>query len=158
MDDFEQFFRASYPRVVRTLTITVGSRDRAEELAQEAFARAFRRWRVVRRADRPEAWVIVVAMNVERRRWNRAGKEASRAPAPERESADPADVVVTSLTTSDALGLLSPRQRAVVVLRYLADLPFAQVADALGMTEGTARATLHQALTRLRVELAEGDA
>ena len=57
----------------------------------------------------------------------------------------------------DAIATLPPRQREAVVLRYLADLPLADVADAMGCALGTVKATLHQALKALRIEFEETD-
>ena len=57
----------------------------------------------------------------------------------------------------EAITTLPPRQREAVVLRYLADLPLADVAEAMGCALGTVKATLHQALGSLRVELEEDD-
>jgi RNA polymerase sigma factor (sigma-70 family) len=61
--------------------------------------------------------------------------------------------VATAIDLREALDRLTGRQRAAVVLRYLADLPIAQIAIALGCAEGTAKATLHQALAILRIDL-----
>src|SRR4051812_30340894 len=68
---FEEFFRERYVEVVRSLRLVVGDDTRAEELAQEAFTRAFRRWSRVSALDRPVAWVYVVATNEARRAWRR---------------------------------------------------------------------------------------
>ena len=56
-----------------------------------------------------------------------------------------------------ALNQLGERQRAAVVLRYFADLPLAEIAAVMGCATGTVKATLHQALDRLRIELEVGD-
>ena len=56
-----------------------------------------------------------------------------------------------------ALAQLTDRQRAVVVLRYVADLPLAEIAEVMGCAVGTVKATLHQALAHLRVELEADD-
>lgn len=70
---------------------------------------------------------------------------------------DPAGRVATSVTLKAALVELSPRQRAVVVLRCLADLSTAEVADALRCAPGTVEATLHVGLKRLKIDLEKGD-
>jgi RNA polymerase sigma factor (sigma-70 family) len=144
--------------VLRTVALTLGDRHRAEEVTQEAFARAYRRWRSVRTMDRPDAWVIVVAVNAERRRWRRDEGADLVEDVEDTHTGDHASGVVARVAVSKALANLTARQRAVVVLRYLADLPFSEVAEALGCAEGTARATLHQALARMRIDLADGEA
>jgi RNA polymerase sigma-70 factor (sigma-E family) len=151
---FEEFFRERYGEVVRSMRLMVGDHARAEELAQEAFTRACRHWRRVCRLDHPVAWVYVVACNEARRGWRRDRRAASTvassaAPVVE----DAIRTVATVLDVRAALAHLTERQRAAVVLRYLADLPLADIADVMGCATGTVKATLHQALAHLRVEL-----
>ena len=148
---FEGFFRAHYGAVLRSVALTVGDRDRAEDVTQEAFARACRRWRSVSAMDKPVAWVYVVALNAERSRWRREQRAPEPVPVPD--ARDPSGAVLDTMTIRTALDVLTPRQRAVVVLRYLADLSTADVARVMGCAPGTVKATLHQALQRLRVDL-----
>jgi RNA polymerase sigma factor (sigma-70 family) len=84
-----------------------------------------------------------------RSRWDRAARLLSGAEV----VADPAGQVVTRDVMLTALGDLSPRQRACVVLRYYQDLPVAQVASALGVAEGTVKRYLSEAMTRLAARL-----
>jgi RNA polymerase sigma-70 factor (ECF subfamily) len=156
VDDFEIFFRECYGSVVRAVAMAVGDRGRAEDLAQEAFARAFRRWRVVSAMERPVTWVYVVAMNAERSRWRREERASRCDDQMQVVLDDPATGVTTGVVVRDALGRLPPRQRCAVALRYLADLRIAEVAEVMGCAEGTVKATLHQALRNLRVDL-EGE-
>lgn len=157
MDNFEAFFAEHYSSVVRAIALAVGDRGRAEELSQEAFARACRRWRSVSAMERPWAWVYVVALNEERRRWRRDRPREVEAAARVQTAPDHAGTVLTSLSLRAALDQLTARQRAAVVLRYLADLSVADVAAAMGCAEGTAKATLHQALRRMRIEMEDDD-
>ena len=129
---------------------------RAEDAVQEAFLKAFRKWRSVRSMTKPEAWVLVVAINAERRSWRRGPVVASR-DVDGVSVRDHAGPVTTAITVRDVLAQLTVRQRTTVVLRYLADLPLAEIASALGCAEGTVKATLHQALSKLRIELADGE-
>lgn len=152
MDDFETFFQIHYPATLRAVVLAIGDAGRAEDLTQEAFARAFRRWSSVSKYERPVAWVYVVALNAERKRWRRD----RRAPEPEQGVdlvPDVAGGVLRTMVVRDALEKLAPRQRAAVVLRYLGDLTVADIADVMGCAEGTVKATLHQALQHLRVDL-----
>jgi RNA polymerase sigma-70 factor (sigma-E family) len=157
-EGFDEFFDAHYPQVVRALGLAFGDRQTAEDTAQEAFARALRRWSSVRGMERPVGWVYVVAMNVGRRaaaRRQRDARSESEAmpPAP----VDATGTVVTRLALRDALALLPPRQREVVVLRYLADLSVDETADAMRCAKGTVKSTLHAALAALRIELDDDD-
>ena len=67
-DDFEEFYEASYRRVVALVAAIVGDRHQAEDIAQEAFSRALTRWPRVARYDLPEAWVRRVALRLTDRR------------------------------------------------------------------------------------------
>jgi RNA polymerase sigma-70 factor (sigma-E family) len=153
---FEEFFRERYGEVVRSMRLLVGDHARAEELTQEAFARACRHWRRVRALDRPVAWVYVTATNEARREWRREARVAPTSPvAPIAD--DASGSVATTLDVRAALAQLTDRQRAAVVLRYVADLPLAEIAEIMGCATGTVKATLHHALAHLRVELEADD-
>jgi RNA polymerase sigma-70 factor (ECF subfamily) len=157
VDDFEDFFGQCYGSVVRAVAMAVGDRGRAEDLAQEAFARAFRRWRVVSVMERPVTWVYVVALNAERKRWRREEGVLSYDDQSEMVDDDLAGGVTTAVVVKDALARLAPRQRCAVTLRYLADLQIAEVAEVMACAEGTVKATLHQALRNLRIDLEGGE-
>ena len=103
--------------------------------------------------DRPDGWVYVVAMNQLRDHWRRL----ERAQPGEPVECDNNGAVVTRLSVREAIATLPPRQRQAVVLRYLADLPLVDVAEAMGYALGTVKATLHQALRAMRVELEEDE-
>jgi RNA polymerase sigma factor (sigma-70 family) len=105
--------------------------------------------------DRPDGWVYVVAMNQLRDRWRRGERRRERAPELADGAADNTSAVVTRLSVREAIATLPARQRQAVVLRYLADLSLADVADAMGCATGTVKATLHQAMQSMRVELDE---
>src|SRR5437588_10404862 len=64
--DFESFFQAEYPRLLRALYLVCGSRYEAEELAQDAFVRAYERWTLVLRADNQAGYVYRIAINLYR--------------------------------------------------------------------------------------------
>jgi RNA polymerase sigma-70 factor (sigma-E family) len=156
--DFESFFADEYGEVLRTVALAIGDRARAEEVTQEAFARAFRRWRTVSRADRPAAWVYVVALNAERSRFRRDSRvDLDPAPA-DRTARDAIEPALARVVVEGLLERLPPRQRAAIVLRYLGDLTVPEVARALGCAEGTVKSTLHDALRNLRVEMEGADA
>jgi RNA polymerase sigma factor (sigma-70 family) len=151
--DFDEFYTTYFDRVARALVVAGADRESAWDATQEAFARALRRWRTVREMDRPDGWVYVVAMNQQRDRWRR---DERRRAVPQSEADDAADNtggIATRLSVRELITTLPPRQREAVVLRFLTDLPLSDVADAMGCALGTAKATLHQALQTLRVEL-----
>jgi RNA polymerase sigma-70 factor (ECF subfamily) len=145
---FDDAFRAEYPAVVRVVAPIVGSRADAEGVAQDAFVKAYTRWRSIGRYDRPGAWVRRVAIRdavrVAERSRRAAGTRAAKS-GPD----DPADAVATQVDLTRLLGELPARQRACVVLHHLADWPVADVAEALGCAEATVRVHLHRARAAL---------
>jgi RNA polymerase sigma-70 factor (ECF subfamily) len=146
---FEAFYAGAYPPVLRSLALALRDSSLAEEVAQEAFIRAFVRWHRVRAMERPQGWVYIVAVRIAFRR------KRSEPSTDARVDIEPpfADTVVTRATVRAALEQLPERQRVAVVLRYLADLSLAEVADAMDIALGTVKSTLHAALGRLGVEL-----
>lgn len=149
--DFEAFFVEHHRAVVQALTLALADRARAEDAAQDAFAKAYRQWKRVAMMDRPVAWVYVVALNGARKDLRRDRS----APIPDLAgpAADHAATTAVKVSVRDALDVLAPRQRVAIVLRYLSDLQVAEVAKAMGCSEGTAKATLHTALAKLRTHL-----
>lgn len=156
MDDFDEFFFEHYARVVASLRLACGELDEAEDAAQNAFAKALVRWRLVSVMGRPATWVYVVAVRELRRRSRRrddligAGHDGENGALP-----DHADAVVTAAVTERALRALPPRQRLAVVLRFHGDLTVPEASRAMGCSEGTVKSTLHAALDRLRLDLGD---
>lgn len=152
-DEFASFFRAEYPGIVGELSLILGDRSRAEDVVQEAFARAFARWRRLSSYERPGAWVRRVAIRVALRVRNPkvllvgAALDGTRTLRSDRGR---------DLDLARAIGKLPPAQRVAVVLHYLRDLPVAEVASALGCKEATARVHLHRARGSLARMLDEG--
>lgn len=136
---FVQLYEAEFPAVFRAVYAMCGDRRLAEDAAQEAFARALERWRRLR--DRPwvGAWVTTTALNVARRGLRRRPVGAAAA-----EDA-PAVDLDARMDLVRAIGGLPPRQQEAVVLHYVADLPVAEVAAAMGVEEGTVKAHLSRA-------------
>jgi RNA polymerase sigma factor (sigma-70 family) len=152
-DEFTRFFDDHYEPIVRSLTLVFGDRPRAEDAAQVGFERAYRKWRIVGSLDRPATWVYVVALRDARRQLQRE----DRRPRPDLEldAVGFDDASATGMDIRASLATLPLRQRTAVVLRYLGGLSGAEVATAMGCTEGTVKATLHHALARLRVDLTD---
>lgn len=156
--EFEQYVAARGPALQRLAYVLTGDAHAAEDLTQAALYDVLRHWRRVARAGHPDAYVRRVVVNrylSEHRR--RASSELvlddveplSTASAP-----DPATGVAARDEVRHALSALAPRARAVLVLRYYADLDDAAIADALGIAPGTVRATASRALAALREALA----
>jgi RNA polymerase sigma factor (sigma-70 family) len=154
-DSFERFYELERLGVCRALTLALGDRAAAEEATQEAFVKAWLRWRRVSRMERPAGWVYVVAVR-HALRARRSLDRSSGLAAPARDVAvGVSDVDVDQrLDVHALLDRLAPRQRLAVVLRYYADLPLDDIAGAMACSPGTVKSTLHTALERLRVETA----
>ena len=152
--EFDVFFKDEYAPMVRALTLAFGNRSLAEDAAQEGFSRALDRWSRVGMMHRPAGWVYVVALRYERRRLR--GRSYS-VQTDRRGQLDEAGAVLDRMTVMAMLDRLTPRQRRAIVLRYHADLPLKEISAALGCRVGTVKATLHQALSALRVSSTEED-
>jgi RNA polymerase sigma factor (sigma-70 family) len=151
---YEVFFDEYYEHVRRALAVAFADPVLAEDSAQDAFARAYVHWRSVSMMERPAGWVYVVALRGGRRQRSRRVETVAPEPVPE---PDPVPTLVERDELDEMLRRLPERQRIAIVLRYLADLPIADVAAAMGCAVGTVKSTLHAALTRLRVELHDLD-
>jgi RNA polymerase sigma-70 factor (sigma-E family) len=151
-EGFAQFIEARERALQRTAWLLTSDWALAQDLVQTALARSWPHWGRIRRVDDPEIYVRRVMVNTwatwHRRRWRaeRPYGILKDRPAPGDMAAD----VATRLAVSDVLAALTERQRAVVVLRLFDDLSEAQVAQILDCAPGTVRATLSQALARLR--------
>ena len=149
--DFASFYAEARDDCLRTVLASTGDLDRARDLTDEAFARAWASWRKVSRHPAPRAWVVRTALNAGVSAWRRHRREVlTDAVAPE------------TLTTSSqlvdpevmaALRQLPPRQRQVVALRIFLDLDTAATAEVLGIAPGTVTAHLARAMATLRTEL-----
>jgi RNA polymerase sigma factor (sigma-70 family) len=150
--DFEAFFARRYELTRRALALMLGDGDLAEDAAQEAFARALSRWGHAARIDHPDAWVVRVGVNHARDVLRKRAREHRhrRHPVP---STDFTGAVDDSLAIRAELGNLTARRREAIVLRYYLDLSLDEVALAMGCALGTAKSTLHAALTDMRVAI-----
>jgi RNA polymerase sigma-70 factor (ECF subfamily) len=151
------FVQVEHPRIVGALALYCGDLDLAEELAQEALARACRDWTHVTTLRSPGAWTHRVAINLANS-WYRRRAAEQRARARHGPSddgigpeADPADV----LALRAAVAGLPRRQRAAIVLRYFTDLSVAETAVALGCAEGTVKSLTWKGVAGLRAVLGE---
>lgn len=146
-ESFEDFVAARRPGLVRTAYLLTGSQHDAEDLVQTALLKVVPKWSRI--ADRPEPYVRQVLAREHinrwrRRRWREVFPEHPPDPAAaEADHADREDLRV-------ALMALSPRQRAVLVLRYYEDLTERETAAQLGISVGSVKSYAREALLRLR--------
>jgi RNA polymerase sigma-70 factor (sigma-E family) len=151
--EYLDFVAQATPSLFRIAYALTGRQQDAEDLLQTALERLVPRWR---RVEDPTAYVRRIMYHEHIGRWRRWGRRevpvealADR-PAPD----DPAQSVVLRHALRAALRELGPRQRAVLVLRYLEDRSEAEVADILGCSPKTVASQASRALHRLRTRYA----
>ena len=153
-EDFDAFYTATARRVVHHVYALCGDLAEAQDVTQEAYARAWQRWSTVGAYEDPEGWVRTVAWRLTANRWRglrrwfaaraRLGRETP-APGP-----NPDRVALLA-----ALRRLPDAQRLVVVLHHLHDLPVAEIARTTGMREGTVKSYLSRGRAALAVLLTD---
>jgi RNA polymerase sigma-70 factor (sigma-E family) len=158
MADFEDFVAESAESLLRTAHLITWDAGEAEDLVQECLLKVARRWTRVRRMDQPLAYARRVLINLavdggEKRSRRRSELDADD-PALERPANDVLAALHTREELLDALARLTPRQRAVLVLRYFNDLTETEVAAVLGCSPGTVKSNASRGLARLREVLA----
>ena len=150
--EFERYFRARRDTVRRTAYLLCGDWHRADDHAQSAFVALHRHWRRVRDKDALDAWMrrtlVRAVVDESRRPWRRE-RSTDEIVAVDQVVADPGADVATRHVLVDGLRAVPPRQRAVLVLRYWAGLPVAEVADVLGCSAATVTSTASRASARL---------
>ncbi|HEY1420058.1 MAG TPA: sigma-70 family RNA polymerase sigma factor [Candidatus Dormibacteraeota bacterium] len=154
--DFERLYQASYGKILGTLTAMLGDRAAAEDCAQDAFERAYKKWPAWQPIAPAEAWVHRIAINAavsyqRKMRLREVGEVIRRigrpglAPDPQ-ELAEHRDLAA-------ALAKLPPKQAAAIVLRHYHGYTNRAIAQALGIPERTVASRLAVAKERLRVML-----
>jgi RNA polymerase sigma-70 factor (sigma-E family) len=161
-DGFREFATARLGALSRTAYLLTGDHHAAEDLLQDVLVIVAVRWSRVAAADNPMAYVRRILYHElvsswRRGRYRRAEVSSDQLP----EHPDPRDETTTvdrRVLLRRALARLTPRQRAVIVLRFFEDLSEADAAAALGCSVGTVKSQTNYALKRLREtapELAE---
>jgi RNA polymerase sigma-70 factor (sigma-E family) len=148
---FLALFAASFETMKR-LAYLLGADD-PENIAQESFVRLHARWDTLAGSDKAASYLRRTVVNLSRTRLRhlRVVRRTPRELLLDEESAEAQ--VLTRLehrSLRAALATLPQRQRQVLVLRYWLDLDHAEIGDTLGIAVGTVKATVHQALARLR--------
>ncbi|GAB3937869.1 SigE family RNA polymerase sigma factor [Micromonospora vulcania] len=151
--EFVEFARAASARLVHAAYLMTGDYHRAEDAAQTALVRTYASWSRIRDDD-AYGYARRTMVNHLVDAWRRPIREYATEEVPEQRRDDVADEVATRRWLTAMLGALSPRERAIVVLRYYFDLPEAQVARELSISVGTVKSTSSRALEKLRATTA----
>jgi len=161
--EFERFVTDLADQLLRAAYLMAGNLAEAEDLVQETLLRVARRWHKVQMMDHPAAYarriLVNLAIDGAEQRANRAGElgiPGSTRVLDQADSRAERDLLAVDTQTDlvRALASLSPRQRAIIILRYWADLPETEVAEILGCSTGTVKSTASRGLARLREVLA----
>lgn len=157
---FARLVDAYHLDLVRVAYVVCGDAAMAEDAAQSAWWIAWRKLRGIREPERIRAWLVSVAANEARKLVRRAHKAGVvEIPMGPREglgpgfvAADPAGAI-DGLDLARALRRLDPEDRALVALRYVADLDSGELGTAAGMSASGVRSRLQRILQRLRKDL-----
>lgn len=150
-EQFEEFVAARFPALVRSARLLVADPSSAEDLVQDALMRCVPVWSRIE--GDPEGYVRTTMVRANISRWRRRRvAESPMATLPESATWD------AEVTEQDALRRalagLGPRQRAVVVLRYVEERSVSEVAQMMGCSPGTVKSQASAGLSRLRILLA----
>ncbi|MFE3452092.1 SigE family RNA polymerase sigma factor [Nonomuraea sp. NPDC059194] len=150
-EGFHEFVTARGVALSRTAFLLTGDHHTAADLVQEALAKTAARWRRIAAGGNPEAYVRTVMLN-QLRTWRRPRRLAffAAAEVPETAGPDESGGSDRKIMLARALAVLTPRQRAVLYLRFYEDLSESQVAARLNCSVGTVKRHTHDALGRLR--------
>jgi RNA polymerase sigma-70 factor, ECF subfamily len=156
-EDFDGFYIATRDRLFHALYAMTGDLAEAQDVVQEAYARAWQRWSTVSTYDDPAAWVRTVAWRLAVSRSRKARNRLGAAlrlhaitPPVKEPSPDTAAIVA-------ALRALPDTQRRALALHYLCDLSVDAVAAETGVSAGTVKSRLSRGRTALAAVLAETD-
>jgi RNA polymerase sigma-70 factor (sigma-E family) len=156
--DFDRFVAEHGRDLERYAFVLSGDSATAQDLVQTALLKTYRQWRRVSQVEHPGAYVRKILTNAYLD-LRRRPTEQSMADLPDLAAdgllVDPVNRVVAADQIRRALTVLSPQQRAVIVLRHLAGLDDAAIADELGCGQGTVRTHASRGLQRMRAVLDE---
>lgn len=149
---FDEFVAARQPSLLRYATALTGDPHAAADLLQHALTGTWRHWRRIRDGS-PEAYVRRAMLHAAASRWRRQVSRESVVAEPPDGPVGPDHAVATVERDAlwRALRGLPPRQRAVLVLRFLDDLSEAETAALLGISTGTVKSSTSRALASLRL-------
>jgi len=150
----ESLFHTHYPHVVYTAFGLVGDWDLAEQLAQEAYLRLWRRWRLLADPQAAPSYLQRIVVNLSRETIRRRiiERRALKVRSMERPPATGPDLAA-HLELRRAIAALPARKRECIVMRYLLGLSEAETASLLEVSVGTIKSQTHKGLRQLRALL-----
>jgi RNA polymerase sigma-70 factor (ECF subfamily) len=155
LPSFEEFYQATSRPLFTALCLVTGSRQEAEEIAQDAFVRVFERWDHVRALGDPTGYLFRVAMNVFRSRYRRASLAVRRMLFLAPDATDDLAAVDTHDEVVRLLLGLEPRQRAAVLLTSILDYSAEEAGQMLGLRASSVRSLTTRARARMKHEVVD---
>ena len=157
--DFDSWVAARGPSLMRLAVALTGNRPDAEDLVQEALSRVLPRWDRIGRLQDPDAYTKRIIVNAHVSMWRRTRRRESPVADPPMSGVIPGPEADVAPDERRRLWLacqaLPVAQRTAVVLRYYEQLEYAEIAEVLGVREGTVRSRVSRAMTVLRKEVGE---
>ena len=147
--EFRDFYMQEAGRLRRLGIMLTGDAERGADLAQDALLKTYVAWGRIRRDD-PGPYARRVLLNLVRSAHRRRLLEIKKAPQPPRDVVDQGTRIDEALRVATALSVLSPVQRAVVLMRFYEDMPEADIANALDRPINTVKSDVRRALEKLR--------
>jgi RNA polymerase sigma-70 factor, ECF subfamily len=151
-DGFDELYLDSRDRLVRQIYVFTGDETEARDLVQQAFERAWLRWRRVASLDDPEAWVRLVAFNLAKNHQRRRHQLVHSADAPE-VATDSIEEEQSLMEFRQALDQLGPQPRRALILYHLVGLTVSEVAAEMSAPPGTVMSWLYRGREQLAAEL-----
>jgi len=151
-EDFDNLYLSCRDRLIRQIYVFTGDETEARDLVQQAFERAWMRWRRLRTLQDPEAWVRLVAFNLAKNHRRHVRQLVSSADVPER-STDTIEDEQSLMDLRQALAQLTADQRRALILYHLVGLTVSEVADEMSVPSGTVTSWLHRGRAQLASEL-----
>ncbi len=151
---FVDLYEATYGRVVAQIYALSGDLAEAQEVAQDAFLRAWTSWARITAYDDPSGWVRKVAHNLAVSRWRKA-RNTARALIRHGPPADVPEPSLASVSLVAALTRIPEPARRALVLHHIAGLSVAEIADVEGVATGTVKARLSRGRAALAPLLAQ---
>lgn len=157
-EEFDAFMTASWTSLYRTAVLMTGDSHLAEDLLQNTMGKVYKAWPRFSRVEHPRSYARTILANEVSSWWRkRSSSELPTGSWPDQMSTEGHDDRIAEADMVwQALQQLKARQRAVMVLRYYEDLNGAEIAAALGISEGAVKAHAHQALRSLESTLTAG--
>ena len=158
--DFEGELQAAWPALVRSATVLCRSAADVEDVVQETMMQAYRAYPGFRGESAFLTWAYVILARVASKANRRALRDQNL-PAFQAEALPPVDAGIVKDETArrviDAIRRLPERQREMMTLHFLDERPYREIAQALGVSEGTVKSTIHSAKQSLRAALARDE-